>query len=198
MSFWTKYSNVYTVTQNNLVLNDNIKIDDESHQFGLHSDVVNERELDQEDDEEEKEAIYQSVNEMEDDDHQEQIVADDLIFESGLVRAWRYDEEQGKWRGRGKGNLVIYKHGMCKLTRLVFKDVKHENKIRLLQHIDASYTHCENVLNEVEWRGSDYSMDPHEPLNSLWKIRFIDEPQKIGGFISIFNNSVDLAREDVA
>ena len=109
-----------------------------------------------------------------------------------MVRAWRYDEEQDKWRGRGKGNLLLYKNTISGITRIVFKDVKHENKVRLLQKIDISYQHCStNYQNEIEWNGNDYSMDPHQPLNSIWKLKFIDQPDKIQDFIAIFNAAVD-------
>ena len=120
-------------------------------------------------------------------------IGDNLLLESGMVRAWRYDEEQDKWRGRGKGNLLIYKNRITGIIRIVFKDVKHENKVRLLQKIDVSYEHCSTNLyqNEIEWNGNDYSMDPHEPLSSLWKLKFIDEPEKIQPFVTIFNDAVD-------
>ena len=168
MSFWTKYCEIYVVNQQSIVLNDNLKIDDNlNEQKEIELDGGGDSEL--------------------------FAVGDSLIFESGVIRAWRYDEEQGKWRGRGKGNLMMYKNAMCKETRMLFKDVKHENKIRLLQRIDASYVHCTSVLNEVEWKGSDYSMDPHEPLHSLWKIRFIDEPQRIGE--KLFDSSAFTVRQ---
>ena len=119
-------------------------------------------------------------------------IGDNLLLQSGMVRAWRYDEEQDKWRGRGKGNLLIYKNAINNITRIVFKDVKHENKVRLLQKIDVSYAHCTtNYQNEIEWNGNDYSMDPHHPLNSTWKLKFIDQPDKIQEFVAIFNGAVD-------
>jgi len=119
-------------------------------------------------------------------------VGDTLLLQSGMVRAWRYDDEQDKWRGRGKGNLCIYKNTLSDSVRIVFKDVKHENKVRLLQRIDISYQHCTvNFLNEIEWLGSDYSMDMNDPLHSLWKIKFIDEPQMVPAFARVFNNAVD-------
>jgi len=122
----------------------------------------------------------------------EEQIGDTLLLKSGMVRAWRYDEEQDKWRGRGKGNLTVIKNTMSDEVRIIFKDVKHENKVRLLQRIDISYQHCTaNYMNEIEWTGSDYSMDIGDPLNSLWKIKFIDEPDKVALFVSIFNDAVD-------
>eukprot|EP01083_Nonionella_stella_P052265 138733_1 len=231
MSFWTKYSRVYHVNQNNIVLNDSLRIDEHSNDFVIEQNHVNEEQKQIEkyptESSYNEDSNHNALDRVSSEPHMMQFnvsrvmsgsvsalegfndfecearrnallemcehhIDDNVIFSSGMVRAWRYDEEQDKWRGRGKGNLFLYQNTAPRQVHIVFKDVKHDNKVRLLQSIDGANEHCKTtLLNEIEWNGNDYSMDPQEPLNSLWKIKFIDEPHKFMDFVLLFNKAVD-------
>merc|ERR1712032_1491060 len=112
-----------------------------------------------------------------------------------MVRGWRFDNEQQKWRGRGKGILRVFRNGVIGEVRMVFRDVKHGDKVRLLQRISPEHvlSKCDTngMENEVEWQGYDYSMRPDDPLCSLWKMKFYDEPQKATEFMRIYNDAID-------
>merc|ERR1712154_24102 len=117
---------------------------------------------------------------------------DELIFQHRPVRAWRWDAEQSKWRGRGKGQFTIYKNKETKQERIIFVDEKHK-KTRLLQYIDGD-TKCKYSDNankeEVEWFGADYTMDPRQPMSGQWKLAFTDHQDVAQQFVTIFNECI--------
>ena len=127
----------------------------------------------------------------------EDVQIGDVFLLRSLVRAWRHDQEQDKWRGRGKGNLCVYKNSVLGEVRIVFKDIKHDNKVRLLQRICGHNNgvedrirceyHTNGTQHEVEWRNHDYSMNANNPLYGLWRLSFIDEPSKAKDLVAIFN-----------
>ena len=61
---------------------------------------------------------------------------DQIVFQHRVARAWRWDEDQRKYRGRGKGQMTIYQNKITGLAWLKFFDEKNE-KTRLLQYIDG-------------------------------------------------------------
>eukprot|EP01083_Nonionella_stella_P297352 1009840_1 len=95
---------------------------------------------------------------------------DEEIFWHRPVKVWRWDVEQKKWRGRGKGQLTLYLNQKSQRAKMVFRDEKH-SKTRLLQWIDGD-TPCEfspkesddAKQDEVEWNGADYTMDLKDPM----------------------------------
>eukprot|EP01083_Nonionella_stella_P110405 322993_1 len=119
------------------------------------------------------------------------------IFQHRPVKAWRWDVEQKKWRGRGKGQLTVYKHQMNHRAKIVFTDEKY-HKTRLLQWIDGD-TPCEfssqegeNVKQDaVEWNGADYTMSLEDPFVSKWKLSFMDDEAKAEEFRNVFNGLID-------
>ena len=128
-------------------------------------------------------------------------VNDDLEFQHRPVRAWRYDAEQNKWRGRGKGLVQLYWNKLAQLGVLRFTDEKH-NKIRLLQWINGEgpCEYCADVtafdsnnggtkLNkeELEWFGADYTMDQQNPMIGKWKMHFMENEDAASHFMSVFN-----------
>eukprot|EP01083_Nonionella_stella_P235745 828650_1 len=112
------------------------------------------------------------------------------IFQHRPVKAWRWDVEQKKWRGRGKGQLTVYKHRMNHRAKIVFADEKH-HKTRLLQWIDGD-TPCEfspQKQDEIEWYGADYTMDLQDPLVGTWKLSFMHDA-KAQQFMNVFNGLI--------
>ena len=111
------------------------------------------------------------------------VVYDDLIYEHRPARAFRWDKDQSKWRGRGKGKLSIYFNKKQNLARIIFLDEKHE-KTRLLQWINGgekaefvtNERKKEDEQDEIEWNGNDYTMDLKDPMFGRWKLTFNDSP----------------------
>ena len=135
-------------------------------------------------------------------------MTEEQVFEHHPVRAWRYDTEQNKWRGRGKGRVQIYWNKQAQLGLLRFTDKRH-NKIRLLQWIngDGPCEYCADVtafddndeeteLNkeELEWFGADYTMDQQNPMIGKWKMHFIENEDAASHFIAVFNKHLDEAK----
>eukprot|EP01084_Bolivina_argentea_P000222 424_1 len=116
-----------------------------------------------------------------------------LIFQHRPVRAYRWDSEQTKWRGRGKGQLRIYYISQSGVAKIVFIDEKHE-KPRLLQYINGK-TKAEVIQNDdvdycVQWNGADYTMSDSDPMVSNWKLHFHDE-YMMKCFAQTFNYHID-------
>jgi len=135
---------------------------------------------------------------------------EEMLFEYRPVRAWRWDAEQKKWRGRGRGQLKMFYHREKGMAKLLFTDEKH-NKTRLTQWVDGCAwstkckdtwsTRCELLVDddmrvldtEVEWAGVDYTMYPEtpEPMVGKWKLMFPDNPAEASAFREIFNEQLD-------
>eukprot|EP01083_Nonionella_stella_P015073 42191_1 len=118
------------------------------------------------------------------------------IFQHRPVKAWRWDVEQNKWRGRGKGQLTLYLNQMNQRVKIVFRDEKH-NKTRLLQWIDGDAP-CEfspkesddAKQDEVEWNGADYTMDLKDPMVGKWKLCFMEDESMAQEFLNVFNQLI--------
>jgi len=129
-----------------------------------------------------------------------------LEWQHDLIRAWRWDEEQKKWRGRGKGKMCIYYNKANGLAKIVFTDVKHE-KTRLLQYIDGD-SHAvvvaqtenerQSKKNEVEWFGRDYTMNVTDPMEGMWKICAPDDEAGGKEFAAIFNKYINAQTGNVS
>eukprot|EP01084_Bolivina_argentea_P186853 321974_1 len=125
---------------------------------------------------------------------------DKIQFEHKSVRAWRYDNNQSKWRGRGKGQLTIYRNSKNNVAKILFEDDKHE-KIRLLQYINgktyAKRADLDDIKDEcVEWYGQDYTIDCNKPMSGNWKIHFINNTSAAQKFLKIFNSFIDSMNDD--
>jgi len=128
---------------------------------------------------------------------------DEEEFEHRPVRAHRFATDQGKWRGRGKGQVKVYWNKRRGLGKLIFIDEKHQ-KIRLKQWINGE-EHCQHppmdnamdsnnsasTINsdEVEWFGTDYTMD--DPMIGRWKFNFMDHRDAAEHFVRVFNDHID-------
>eukprot|EP01083_Nonionella_stella_P110404 322990_1 len=118
------------------------------------------------------------------------------IFQHRPVKAWRWDVEQNKWRGRGKGQLTLYLNQMNQRVKIVFRDEKH-NKTRLLQWIDGDAP-CEfspkesddAKQDEVEWNGADYTMSLEDPMVGKWKLCFMEDESMAQEFLNVFNQLI--------
>eukprot|EP01084_Bolivina_argentea_P066115 120521_1 len=102
-------------------------------------------------------------------------INDELSFRHSPIGAWRWCNEENKWRGRGTGILKIVCNKQTELARIIFLDEKY-NKIRLLQYINGK-TLCEySNYNKVsvEWYGVDYTMGLNQPMIGKWKIDFME------------------------
>ena len=133
----------------------------------------------------------------------DEIQGSEVEFQHRPARAWRWDKEQSKWRGRGKGQLSIYYNKNKGLAKIIFTDEKHD-KTRLLQWIDGE-SHANFIEEEVnsnnhptkisktnvEWFGSDYTMDTAHPMEGNWKLAFTDNPTAAQQFVDLFNGHID-------
>eukprot|EP01084_Bolivina_argentea_P236137 397138_1 len=114
------------------------------------------------------------------------------------VRVCRWNSQQNKWKGRGKGKLTIYHNQQTMLAKIVFIDEKH-NKVRLLQYINGK-TLCKYDTNDdkefVQWHGADYSVNTFNPTIGIWGVKFINE-SAAKQFLDIFNGYIkgDKAKE---
>ena len=163
------------------------------------------KEVKKEDKDKDREYINDSVN----------FLCDKILFEHRVTRAWRWDDKQQKWRGRGKGFLGVYYCHNEQLAKILFIDERHD-KTRLLQYIQprgccidavhASFYKSDPVTNsnndndaddnkpepeenkeEVVWNGTDYVMDKNNPLSGNWKVRFEGDAAKASLFRDTFN-----------
>ena len=119
----------------------------------------------------------------------------DAEFEHRTARAWRYDTEQEKWRGRGLGKVIVYCNKERKLRKLVFVDEQHDDKVRLLQWINGDeHFHQSAAAGALsfEWFGADYSMDQNQPMVGKWKIDFMDDEDAANRFVAIWRNTIGL------
>eukprot|EP01084_Bolivina_argentea_P297832 513163_1 len=117
---------------------------------------------------------------------------DKQIFNHTMSKAWRFDSN--KWRTRGKGSITLYYNVLINKAKLIFFDEKYQ-KIRLLQYIDHLGDEC--VINTsdsecVEWYGNDYTMDSLNPLKSQWKLKFIDSCESSIEFLILYNYHISL------
>eukprot|EP00486_Rosalina_sp_Unknown_P015649 CAMPEP_0201595086 /NCGR_PEP_ID=MMETSP0190_2-20130828/192206_1 /ASSEMBLY_ACC=CAM_ASM_000263 /TAXON_ID=37353 /ORGANISM="Rosalina sp." /LENGTH=1189 /DNA_ID=CAMNT_0048054955 /DNA_START=1369 /DNA_END=4938 /DNA_ORIENTATION=+ len=127
---------------------------------------------------------------------------DQIIFQHRPARAWRWDADQEKYRGRGKGQMTIYYNKATGKARIIFYDEKNE-KTRLLQYIDGkdqakffqtqknSNNHpIDTKSDEVVWWAADYTMDVNTPMVGEWKMQFSENEDAAQQFIDAFNESI--------
>jgi len=129
---------------------------------------------------------------------------EEQLFSHRPVRGWRWDADQKKWRGRGKGTLSVYYHREKGVAKLLFVDEKHD-KTRLTQWIDGEADQRSELVvdaemrvleTEVEWAGADYTMcanpETPEPMVGKWKVQFTDNAAQASAFRELFNHHIDV------
>ena len=128
---------------------------------------------------------------------------DQIVFQHRPVMAWKWDDVQKRYRGRGSGKITIYYNKQHKMTRVIFYD-ETNGKTRLLQYIngiDMTRSQLNKLkgkvsissptkIDEVVWCATDYALhhdDANVPIVALWKIRFADDHYAADEFIKTFN-----------
>eukprot|EP01083_Nonionella_stella_P112228 329911_1 len=122
------------------------------------------------------------------------------IFRHHPVKVWE-ECYNGEVKERGEGTIVMYADRKKGLGEIMFTDEKHET--RLLQYING-ITHCEyntatfdEVADEkVQWVGSDYAINPHNPVAAKWNIHFMHDAATAKEFRRKFNDLIDAHDDD--
>mmetsp|Transcript_51952 Transcript_51952/g.63615 ORF Transcript_51952/g.63615 Transcript_51952/m.63615 type:complete len:316 (+) Transcript_51952:100-1047(+) len=121
---------------------------------------------------------------------------DDILFQCAC-RAYRWDNENNKLRGRGKnGDIIIARNKEWNKVKLLYLDRAH-NKYRLRQWIDDANSFCtqnNDNPNQIEWIGTDYTIENQVMSNEKWILKFNENNiNHVQDFQFHYNSYVNIA-----